>query len=342
MSARRKGSHLDLAALGEFELIERIRKKLCAGAEETSAPASIVEGIGDDTAVLRWENGGDLLLLTCDTLVENVHFRTGTPPERIGWKALGCNLSDAAAMGGIPLYALVSLACPGDTKVADIEAMSAGMRELADHFGVAIVGGDTVESRGGLVVTVTVMGKVEEERYVSRHGARPGDVVCVTDTLGGSLLGKHLAFIPRVAEGRFLAIHCSPTAMIDVSDGLASDLMKIADASRITAEVYAEAIPVSEAAIRSAKQRKQSPISSALHDGEDFELLFTLPKETAEASLALFRKNFATPIATIGRIKRGRKPLLLVQGDGTTAPLNTQGYVHFAMRGRRLPSARGG
>jgi thiamine-monophosphate kinase len=219
--------------------------------------------------------------------------------------------------------------------VAGIDAMYAGMTELANRFGVAIVGGDTVECSRGYVISVALIGKVEEERYVSRHGARPGDVVCVTGTLGGSLLGKHLAFTPRVPEGRFLATNFSPTAMIDISDGLASDLMKMMEASRTTAEVLAESIPVSEAAKRSAKRKGISALEAALHDGEDFELLFTLSKEEAEKCLALFRDKFSTPISVIGRVKRGRSRPLLVMKDGALAPLEAGGYEHF--RASRRP-----
>ena len=319
----------DLAVFGELELIERMRKKLCVSASKAGRKGSVVEGIGDDTAVLRSPKGDNLLLLTCDTLVEGVHFDKGTPPERIGWKAMACNLSDIAAMGGIPQYALVSLACPARTKVAQIDALYAGMNELAERFEVAIVGGDTVEFPLALVVTVTLVGKVEEKRYVSRAGARAGDFLCVTGALGGSLLGKHLAFIPRVAEGSFLATNFSPTAMIDLSDGLASDLMKMMQASRTTAEVFAEDIPVSEAAIRLAKRKGLSPIQVALYDGEDFELLFTLPREKVDRCLAQFRKNFSTQVTVIGRVRSGRKKPILVKKDGTVAPLEARGYEHF-------------
>jgi len=319
----------DLAVFGELELIERMRKKLCVPARNAGKKGSVVEGIGDDTAVLRSPKGDNLLLLTCDTLVEGVHFDKGTPPDRIGWKAMACNLSDIAAMGGIPQYALVSLACPARTKVAQIDAIYAGMKELAERFEVAIVGGDTVESPRALVVTVNLVGKVEKNRYVSRNGARAGDLLCVTGTLGGSLLGKHLAFIPRVAEGRFLATNFSPTAMIDISDGLASDLMKMMQASQATAEVFAEDIPVSEAAVRLAKRKGLSPIEMALYDGEDFELLFTLPRERVDECLAHFRKNFSTQVTVIGRVKRGRKKPILIKKDGTVAPLEARGYEHF-------------
>jgi len=203
------------------------------------------------------------------------------------------------------------------------------MRELAERFDVAIVGGDTVASPAALVVTVTLAGEVKEDHYVSRGGAAPGEVLCVTGTLGGSLFGKHLAFQPRIAEGRFLATNFSPTAMIDISDGLASDLMKMLRASQTSAEVFAENIPVSEAAIRVSKRKGPSAIEMALYDGEDFELLFALPKEKVDECLGQFRENFSTQITVIGRVKRGRKRPVLIEKDGTVTPLQARGYEHF-------------
>ncbi len=329
MPVTEKRCEPDLAAIGERELIERMRRKLCAAASKPARKTSILEGIGDDTAVLRCGKGDTLLLLTCDTLVEGVHFRKGTPFRRVGWKAMACNLSDIAAMGGVPRYALVSLACPPRTKVTEIDALYSGMRELAERFDVAIVGGDTVASPRALVVTVTMAGEVEKDHYVSRGGAAPGELLCVTGTLGGSLLGKHLAFQPRVAEGRFLATNFSPTAMIDISDGLASDLMKMMQASQTTAEVFAENIPVSEAAIRASKRKGPSAIQMALYDGEDFELLFALPKEKVDECLGSFRKNFSTQISVIGKVKKGRGSPVLIEKDGTVAPLQARGYEHF-------------
>ena len=325
-----------LRAFGELRLIERIRKEVSRRSTAASKP-SVVEGIGDDAAVLRWGKGNNLLLLTCDALVETIHFRRGTPFYRIGWKAMGCNLSDIAAMGGIPRYAVVSLACPARTRVAEIDDLYAGMTELGDRFGVAVVGGDTVESPGGLVVTIALVGEVEENRYVSRCGAKPGDVICVTGTLGGSLLGKHLDFLPRVEEGRFLAVDCHPTAMIDLSDGLGSDLIKLMEASGTTAELFARAIPISEAAIRSARRQRTSPLRKALYDGEDFELLFTLRKEMVEECLALFRKKFSTPITAIGKVKRGRGKPVLTDEDGTSLAIKAEGYEHFRKKPPKTP-----
>jgi len=342
MSAGKKKRAVQLAVFGELRLIERIRKRLFPSANSRARQDRIVEGIGDDAAVLRFDKGRNLLLLTCDTLVETVHFLKGTPPRRIGWKAMASNLSDIAAMGGIPRYALVSLACPATTKVAEIDAIYSGMTEVADRFGVTVVGGDTVESPRALVITVAVSGEVEEAHYVTRGGARPGDILCVTGTLGGSLLGKHLTFLPRVEEGRFLATKLRPTAMIDISDGLASDLMKMMQASRTTAQIFAKQIPVSEEAIRLAKRKRRSPVEMALNDGEDFELLFTLPEEKLRRCITLFQEKFSTPITVIGKVKKGRGKPTLVHEDGTIVSIRAEGYEHFRKSQSRPADAQEG
>ncbi len=323
----------DLATFGELRLIERIRREV-SRRSRAAGNVSIVEGIGDDAAILRCGKGRNLLLLTCDTLVEGIHFRKHTPFYRIGWKAMGCNLSDIAAMGGIPRFAVVSLACPARITVKEIDDLYAGMTELGDKFGVAVVGGDTVESPRALVVTVALVGEVEENSYVTRTGAKPGDVICVTGTLGGSLLGRHLDFVPRVDEGRFLALHCHPTAMIDLSDGLGSDLTKLVQASQTTAEIFTEAIPISDAAIRLARRQRIPPVRKALFDGEDFELLFTLRKEGADDCLRIFRKNFSTPVTAIGRVKRGRGRPVLIDKNGIALALEPEGYEHFRKKTR--------
>ncbi len=328
MRRRRDANEPDLALLGELKLIERIREAV-SGLDGMPGEGYVVKGVGDDAAVLRWDNRDDLILLTCDTLVEGVHFSPGTACYRVGWKALGCNLSDIAAMGGIPQYAVVSLALPHDVPVRQIDELYRGMVDLARRYSVAIVGGDTVESLDGLTVTVTLVGRVEAAFCVSRSGAKPGDAICVTGRLGGAGLGKHLAFQPRVEEGRFLATTCSPTSMIDISDGLGSDLVRILDASHVAAEVSAKDIPVSEEACRAAAQLQDSPLRQALYAGEDFELLFTLPGERVKECLDLLRGRFHIPATVIGDIREGRHGAILVEEDGTRAALEPGGYEHF-------------
>jgi thiamine-monophosphate kinase len=329
MASHNGKEELDLAALGEVELIERIRKKATLPAGEVGKEPQVLEGIGDDTAVVRWGTDKNLLLITCDTLVEEIHFAKGTPAYQIGWKAMGCSLSDIAAMGGRPCHAVVSLACPARMKVSETDSLYAGMMELAARYDVAVIGGDTVESPHGLVLTVTMTGITEGERYITRSGARAGDALCVTGELGGSLGGKHLTFVPRVDEGQFLAKTVGPTAMIDISDGLASDLTRLAEASHVGAEVLAKSIPISEAAVQSAEERGSSPLDAALYDGEDFELLFAVKAERVEKCLELFRRTFSTPVRVIGEVKPWKSGVTVIGEDGTAFALKAGGYEHF-------------
>lgn len=332
MKHARKSQGRTLADFGELQLIERIRKKVLPRGK--TGETCVVTGIGDDTAVLKSEKDW-WLLLACDTLVEGIHFAKKTSAYGVGWKAMGCNLSDIAAMGGIPLFAVVSLACPAGTSVREIDAMYAGMMDLAKRFDVSIVGGDTVEQSGGLCITVAILGKVEKNRHIARSGARPGDAICVTGSLGGSLFGKHLAFTPRVEEARALAKHCPPSAMIDISDGLASDLLKLLEASRVSAEISEEAIPVSHDAVEAAKREGMPPAEHALQDGEDFELLFTLPDDKVGKCLRLFRRHFSTPVTVIGKVKKGHRKPIVRQANGSSVALVTRGYEHFQSGGSK-------
>lgn len=332
MKRIRKSLERNLAAFGELRLIERIRTRVPPRSKE--GEKSLVKGIGDDTAVLKWEKDW-WLLLTCDTLVEEIHFSRKTPAYRVGWKAMGVNLSDIAAMGGIPLFGVVSLACPAGTSLRKIDELYAGMLDLAKRFEVSIVGGDTVEQKSGSCITVALVGKVERNRPILRSGAKPGDVICVTGTLGGSFFGKHLAFTPRVEEARFLATKCSPSAMIDISDGLAGDLLKLLEASRVSAEISEQAIPISEDAVRLARRGGISPVEHALQDGEDFELLFTLPETQVGKCLRILRRRFSTPVTVIGKVKEGRKKPVIRRADGSSVALDIRGYEHFQSRGIR-------
>jgi thiamine-monophosphate kinase len=187
-----------VADLGEFGLIARLR-------ERVATSARVVEGIGDDAAVLEGPEAGRLLLFACDTIAEGVHFRPDDAPELVGRKALACNLSDIAAMGGVPRAATLAFGCKPETPVEVIDGLWAGMRALAAEFGTDLVGGDTHRSPHGLVLSVAIVGEVERELCVYRRGARAGDFVAVTGALGGSIAGRHLGFTPRVREGRWLA-----------------------------------------------------------------------------------------------------------------------------------------
>jgi len=283
-----------LKSIGEFGLIERIRK---------SAPLSknIVAGIGDDAAVLK--SGKQFQLLCTDMLVEKVDFtfKTATPYE-VGRKALAVNLSDIAAMGGTPEAALVALACPQNTKLKAIDGFYSGIKDLAKKFGISLIGGD-LSKASSWMVTVTIIGK-SDKKPILRSGARAGDLVCVTGTLGGSILGKHLCFTPRVEEGKFIA-KAGASSMIDVSDGLLQDLSHLLKESKVSADIDLGEVPVSKDAVRLFRRSKQKPIQHAVSDGEDFELLFTISLAKFTKVLNFWSKRFKIPLSVIGKIKSG-------------------------------------
>lgn len=309
-----------LRELGEREVIRRLARVL-------GEPPEGVVGIGDDTAVIPMDGDRDGLL-TSDAVVEGIHFLPDTEPLRIGHKAVGRVLSDFAAMGGVPAWALVDVVAPASTEMERLESVYLGAQRLAGAHGLRIVGGDTA---GGPLLELHVFGVgwVAAGKAVRRSGARPGDRIFVTGSLGGSLAGKHLDFEPRVAEGRWLGESGFVTAMIDVSDGLITDLRHIIEESRVGAEILGETIPVSDAA-RSLAGR-DSALARALHDGEDFELLFCVMPDQAGAFADAWRKRFKLPCTEIGRVTEERGRLTLLQCE-RRLELDADGYEHFRSR----------
>jgi thiamine-monophosphate kinase len=303
------------ASSGEFAYIDWLRRR-------TPADARIVVGPGDDAAVVNW-GSGPRLIATTDMLLEGSCFRLPEAgPRRVGRKAMAVNLSDIAAMAGRPVAALVSAALPRQAGRELAEELYHGMREVADAFGTAIVGGDTNSWDEGLVLSVTLLGEATERGPVTRSGARPGDWLLVTGPLGGSILGKHLDFTPRVKEA--LAVHAQADlhAMIDVSDGLAADVAKICQESKCGAVLNAEAIPIAEAAQRVGDGR--SPLEHALSDGEDFELVFALPAADAQRLLG----DQPIPGITLYHIGECVTDGLWLAQSGTRRALEPKGYVH--------------
>jgi thiamine-monophosphate kinase len=272
----------------EFRLIDRVRQ--LAG----KAPG-VSLGIGDDAAAVTFESGP--AVVTSDMLLEGVHFEIpAATPREVGRKSINVNLSDLAAMAALPRFAVVSVCLPRDRSVGD-ELME-GIIEAAAEFDVAIIGGDTNAWDGPLIVSVTAIGEAHPKGLVTRSGAKSGDWICVTGELGGSRAGRHLSFTPRVREATILHEAASLTAMLDVSDGLVADLFHILEESQCGAVLDAGAIPISEAARSLAGNR--SPLQRALGDGEDFELLFTLP--AAEGQRLLARSDLPVRVTRIGEI----------------------------------------
>ncbi len=249
---------------GEFGIIDLIKKY-------TPVSSKVIKGIGDDTAILPYKTG-KYLLFTTDMLIEDVHFTKKTPAHAIGHKAVACSISDIAAMGGLPTYAVVSLGVPKDLKTTYIRQLYQGMQKIAKDFQVDIVGGDTVKS-DNIVINVALIGEVAKKYLVFRNGARIGDKIFITGPLGKSFVsGYHLKFIPRVKEAQYLVKNFKPTSMMDISDGLASDLEHVLKASNVGAVIDKDKIP----------RRKKASLEEALCDGEDFELLFTLSSKESK------------------------------------------------------------
>jgi thiamine-monophosphate kinase len=329
--------------LGEFGLIARI-----SGGAGNSTGA-VVLGIGDDTAALR-VTPGRLLLATCDVQVERVHFlRDAAGPREIGHKSLAVNISDIASMGGIPRFALISLGLPTDTPVSFVDGLYEGIYALAREHSVDVVGGNMSGSPTAIFIDITVLGEIEPEAILRRDGARPGQHVIVTghpgDSAGGlavllsrdlrcpsgsaeRLLAAHRTPSPRVAAGRAIAGTGAASAMIDISDGLAADLGHIAEASGVGAELWADALPVSDDLRALATAAGRDPLGYALFGGEDYELIAIVRPESEARVLDAIRET-GLNATVIGETTTPDRGLTLRHADGTTRPLTAGGYKHF-------------
>lgn len=300
---------LTLAALGEDALVERLVGLLPV------AGGAVVEGPGDDCAIVEGASSGDWSLLKADAVVEGVHFVPGENMARVGWKALCRAISDVAAMGGLPLHALVSVTAAPETPWTQLRDLYRGLAKAARAYEVAVVGGETTHSNGPLVCSVFLTGRVEPGRCVRRSGGRPGDVLLVTGRLGGSFQsGRHLDFKPRLAEARWLTAHFLPTAMLDLSDGLAKDGPRLARASGCGLELEPSAVP----------RRRGCSVASACAEGEDFELLLAVCPDQVNGVLKEWKRAFPRlPLTRVGR--------LLEAGEGLRpcAIFNLRGYDHF-------------
>jgi thiamine-monophosphate kinase len=309
--------------MNEFELIGRLTASL-------NRNDSLVVGAGDDCAVLDLGVPDRMVLFKTDAVVEGVHFTRETPPEKVGHKALARCLSDIAAMAGTPTAALITLALPRDFDPAYVEKLYHGINTLAQRHGVAIAGGETTTNPERILISVALVGTAPRDKCILRSGARAGDALFVTGELGGSLVGKHVDFEPRLAEARWLAEHFSMHAMIDLSDGLAGDLRHVLKASHVGAELLAPAVPISRSARLKAKAETaaKSPLLAALTDGEDFELLFTVASREAVPLLDSWKQHFPKlKLSCIGKITAGEG--LTIRDKRGARPLEEHGYIHF-------------
>lgn len=290
-------------------------------------PKAVPVGPGDDCAIVRL--GGEQVLVTTDQVLDGVHFILAEHgPRAAGRKAMARNLSDIAAMAAVPTAAVATVSLPRGMARRDVEAIYLGLRSVGDEFHCPLVGGDVGVWDGPLAISVTVFGRragvTGGIEPVLRRGAKPGNALCVTGSLGGAWRSsRHLEFAPRVAEAICLAMNYGIKAMIDLSDGLATDLGHLCRASGVGADVYAEQVPVSAAASDLAKNPADA-LNAALCDGEDYELLFALPARLARKLCE--DQPLPVKVTRIGRFVAGSE-ITLVHGDGRRDPL-AGGWEH--------------
>ncbi len=341
-----KNDRTEISELGEFGLIERLKTKLKTNNDST------ILGIGDDTAIV--DNGDEFLLLTKDLLVEGIHFDMSyTPLKHLGYKAVAVNVSDIAAMNGIPSEILVGIAISNRFSVEALEELYAGIQLACENYKVDLVGGDTTSSTSGLVISVTATGRVAKDKVSKRSGAVEGDVVCVTGDLGAAYMGLQLMerekqvflenpemqpklegkdyLVERILkpEARLDIIHefkelgVVPNAMIDISDGLASELFHLSTQSEVGILINNEQVPIDDLTKEVALEFNISPDACAFNGGEDYELLFTL----TEAEYEKIRK--LPDVIAIGQIRPKSAGVKLLTKGGTEVPIQAQGWQHF-------------
>ena len=289
-------------------------------------PSAVLVGPGDDCAVVRCGSGK--LLVTVDQVLDGVHFDLAAHgTEAAGRKAMARNLSDVAAMAAVPLGAVASVALPGGSLRSEAEAIYKGLRSIGGAFGCPLVGGDVAAWAGPLAVSATVFARNDGIEPVLRSGARPGDAICLTGSLGGAWqAGRDLNFTPRIAEARTLAKNYDLHAMIDISDGLAKDLSHICKASGAGAEIIAADVPIhKDVTDKPPTPADRSHLDAALADGEDYELLFTLPADQAKRLCG--DNPLTVEVTRIGTITEASK-LSLVCPDGTKKELTPAGWEH--------------
>jgi thiamine-monophosphate kinase len=331
-----------IAQVGEFGFIRSVMMNC------VHAPEKVIQGIGDDCAVIGpYEDR--VLLITTDLLVEDVHFLRGKISFReLGAKAVAVNLSDIAAMGGIPRHLFVSLAIPRRMPVEDLSELDAGMKDMCRTYGVNLLGGDTSASQGGLFINVTVIGEADAKAVLYRKGASSGDRVYVTGTVGNAgaglrllqeeliahddlreaLIAAHNRPRPRLEQGRLIAGSMLASSMIDISDGLLSDLGHICEESGVGARIFEERLPLSDELKALCRVNSLDPSEMALSGGEDYELLFTVPVKNAESLEALLQRH-GHLFFEIGRITEG-KSIRVVLAGGTEKEVTPSGFDHFA------------
>ena len=295
---------MKLRDVGEDRLLDQLLGTLRSG-------RGVIMGAGDDCALVESGKRGLLDVLKTDCLVEEIHFTRNTRAELVGWKAMARPLSDFAAMSALPRFALVTLVAPAQRDVGWVKNLYRGIEKAARTFDVSIVGGETSSIKGPAVISISMTGCVEKGRWVGRAGGKVGDDLFVTGRLGGSLGGRHLNFIPRIAESRWLTKNFPVHAMMDLSDGLGTDLPRLARTSGVDFEVDESALPLNAGAT----------VAQAISDGEDYELVFAISPKDSKSLLSRWRRKFPkVPLTQIGRFTRKSK---------IADRKLSRGYVHF-------------
>jgi len=330
---------MKLTQIGEFGIIQRIKSAL--GDSQQGA----IVGIGDDAAAIEISSD-NLLLFTTDTLVEDVHFKWDyTSSRQLGWKALAVNVSDIAATGGNPTYCLVSLGLSGGRESSLVDELYEGLKQMASLCKVGIIGGDLVYS-SVFFITVSLLGQAKKKEIILRSGAQKGDLIYVTGELGTAAAGliclekvslsidqsvreflieKHLRPFPRLKESQEIARKRLATAMIDISDGLCSDIVRLSEESDVGAIIWEEELPIASPTRELAKTLKKSPLEGVLYGGEDYELLFTVSPSKKE----LIEKELDFFFTLIGEIVDKKEGISLMDKVGTRTRIESRGYDHF-------------
>ena len=336
----------EIRELGEFGLIDRIRQS------STTYKKSTVTGIGDDAAVIG--EGEEVQIVTTDMLTEGIHFDLSYMPlHHLGYKAVAINISDIAAMNGIPEQIVVSLGLSNRMSVEAVDALYQGINAACENYKVDLVGGDTTSSYSGLILSITAIGRANKELVTLRSTAKENDIVCVTGDLGGALVGlqvlerekqvflsnpemqpelkgfEYIVGRQLKPEARMDIIHelrelgLVPSAMMDISDGLSSELHHICSQSGVGVNIYEDKFPIDKSTYDTAVEFKLDPITCVLNGGEDYELLFTISQDKYEK----IKKH--PDIATIGYITNKENGMNLVTKSGNAIPLKAQGWNHF-------------
>ena len=341
-----ENSRSEISTLGEFGLIDRIKKEFTL-----KNPSSLL-GIGDDAAVI--ESGNETILFSKDLFIEGIHFDLAyTPLQHLGYKAISANVSDIAAMNGKPTQVIVGIALSNRFSVEAVDTLYHGIKLACEDFNVDLVGGDTTASPLGLVISVSIIGKADKKNIVLRSGAKEHDILCVTGDLGGAYMGLQVLqrekevfkanpdMQPEIEKYEYVVkrqlkpearmdiiyeleeLGVVPTSMIDISDGLASELLHLSKSSNVGVKVFEDKIPIDNQTFETAMEFNIDPITCALNGGEDYELLFTIKQADLEKL-----KNHPD-IHFIGHIHSNATQNLMITKMGSVIPLKAQGWKHF-------------